>query len=91
MGELMRALDVRHDGRCAYDAFVAAVLEEQSKLTEHKLLAAFNFIDRDGNGSIDIGAAPHPLLPPGHPVVATVLDTTTTCSEMAWHALQSAH
>ena len=35
-----------------YDEFLAAALEEQELVTEARLRAAFNFLDRDGDGCI---------------------------------------
>lgn len=53
--ELVEALDLKHHGVIEYDEFLAAALEEQQLVTEARLRAAFNFLDRDGDGAITAG------------------------------------
>lgn len=37
-----------------YEEFLAAALEEQQLVTEARLRAAFNYLDRDGDGAITL-------------------------------------
>ena len=56
----MQTLDVRQDGEIDYDEFVASVAAEQSKLTDAKLQAAFDYIDSDKDGVVSRGQAANP-------------------------------
>ena len=57
IGRIMEALDVRQDGLIDYDEFVASVAAEQSKLTDAKLQAAFNYMDSDSDGVVCTSAS----------------------------------
>ena len=57
IARIMQTLDVRQDGEIDYDEFVASVAAEQSKLTDAKLQAAFDYIDSDKDGVVSRGGS----------------------------------
>ena len=57
IARIMKTLDVRQDGEIDYDEFVASVAAEQSKLTDAKLRAAFDYMDADSDGVVSSGVA----------------------------------
>ena len=64
--ELMRFMDIDCSGSVDYEEFVAGVLEDGDLLTSSKLHTAFDFLDKNRNGMIDLGerlsgSAVHPV------------------------------
>ena len=66
--QLLQAQSCRHvqdidcSGGINFEEFVAGVLEDGDLLTSSKLHVAFDFLDRDKDGRVDLGA-PLALLP----------------------------
>ena len=62
--ELMRFMDVDRSGSVKYEEFVVGLLEEVELLSATKLQVAFEYLDKDRNGRVDVGK-PGLLLGPG--------------------------
>lgn len=51
----MKFMDVDRSGSVKYEEFVVGLLEEVELLSSTKLHVAFDYLDKDHNGLVDVG------------------------------------